>query len=150
MVQTRKADDGYKFIEKLGFSYQGVSAEDALKIVERISKFLSLQWRIEFEWRDKPDAFLPGGARDARYGFSSDDRRLDERWEVIMKKTQAELASIGLFAPMVVAQRMSRMMLPEFLRTAKRPRRGQAHGGREDARRRRTAWWPPMSSLGSR
>ncbi len=35
-----------------------------------------------------------------------------------MKKTQAELASIGLFAPMVVAQRMSRMMLPEFMRTA--------------------------------
>ncbi len=35
-----------------------------------------------------------------------------------MKKTQAELASIGLLAPMVIAQRMSRMMLPEILRTA--------------------------------
>jgi hypothetical protein len=35
-----------------------------------------------------------------------------------MKKTQAELASIGLFAPTVIAQRMSRMMFPEFLRTA--------------------------------
>lgn len=35
-----------------------------------------------------------------------------------MKKTQAELASIGLFAPMVIAQRVSRMMLPEILRTA--------------------------------
>jgi hypothetical protein len=35
-----------------------------------------------------------------------------------MRKTQAELTSIGLFAPMVIAQRMSRMMLPEFLRTA--------------------------------
>ena len=35
-----------------------------------------------------------------------------------MKKTQAELTSIGLFAPMVIAQRMSRMMLPEFMRTA--------------------------------
>jgi hypothetical protein len=35
-----------------------------------------------------------------------------------MKRTQAELASIGLFAPMVIAQRMSRMMLPEFMRTA--------------------------------
>jgi hypothetical protein len=60
MLQARKSDDGYKFVERLGFSYQGVSAEDALKIVERISKSLSLQWRIEFEWRDKPDAFLPG------------------------------------------------------------------------------------------
>jgi ribulose 1,5-bisphosphate synthetase/thiazole synthase len=35
-----------------------------------------------------------------------------------MKKTQAELTSIGLFSPMVIAQRMSRMMLPEFMRTA--------------------------------
>jgi ribulose 1,5-bisphosphate synthetase/thiazole synthase len=35
-----------------------------------------------------------------------------------MKKTQAELSSIGLAAPMVIAQRMSRMMLPEFMRTA--------------------------------
>jgi ribulose 1,5-bisphosphate synthetase/thiazole synthase len=35
-----------------------------------------------------------------------------------MKRTQAELASIGLFAPMVIAQRMSRMMLPDFMRTA--------------------------------
>ncbi len=35
-----------------------------------------------------------------------------------MKKTQAELTSIGLFAPTVVAQRMSRMMLPDFMRTA--------------------------------
>jgi ribulose 1,5-bisphosphate synthetase/thiazole synthase len=35
-----------------------------------------------------------------------------------MKRTQAELTSIGLFAPMVIAQRMSRMMLPEFLRNS--------------------------------
>jgi hypothetical protein len=35
-----------------------------------------------------------------------------------MKKTQAELTSIGQFAPMVIAQRMSRIMLPEFMRTA--------------------------------
>jgi hypothetical protein len=35
-----------------------------------------------------------------------------------MKKTQAELANISLFAPTVIAQRMSRMMLPEFMRTA--------------------------------
>ena len=35
-----------------------------------------------------------------------------------MKKTQAELSSIGVSAPMVIAQRISRMMLPEFMRTA--------------------------------
>ena len=35
-----------------------------------------------------------------------------------MKKTQAALTEIGLFAPMVIAQRMSRMMLPDAIRTA--------------------------------
>ena len=35
-----------------------------------------------------------------------------------MKKTQAELTSIGLFAPKVAAQRMSRMMLPDAMRTS--------------------------------
>ena len=34
-----------------------------------------------------------------------------------MKRTASELANIGFHAPFVVAQRMSRMMLPEFLRT---------------------------------
>jgi hypothetical protein len=35
-----------------------------------------------------------------------------------MKRTASELASIGLSAPMVIAQRMSRMMLPEIMKTA--------------------------------
>ena len=35
-----------------------------------------------------------------------------------MKKTQAALTEIGLFAPLVIAQRMSRMMLPDAMRTA--------------------------------
>jgi hypothetical protein len=35
-----------------------------------------------------------------------------------MKKTKAALNDIGLFAPLVIAQRMSRMMLPGALRTA--------------------------------
>lgn len=35
-----------------------------------------------------------------------------------MKKTKAALAEIGLHAPLVIAQRMSRMMLPDVLRTS--------------------------------
>jgi hypothetical protein len=35
-----------------------------------------------------------------------------------MKKTKAALNDIGLFAPLVIAQRMSRIMLPAALRTA--------------------------------
>ena len=34
-----------------------------------------------------------------------------------MKKTEAELNSIGLLAPLVMAQRLSRMMLPEHMKT---------------------------------
>ena len=34
-----------------------------------------------------------------------------------MKKTQAALNDIGLFAPLVIARRMSRMMLPDAFRT---------------------------------
>ena len=34
-----------------------------------------------------------------------------------MKKTKAEMDSIGLNAPLVMAQRMSRMMLPEHMKT---------------------------------
>jgi hypothetical protein len=36
-----------------------------------------------------------------------------------MKKTRTALTDIGLFAPLVIAQRMSRMMLPDAMRTAK-------------------------------
>jgi hypothetical protein len=35
-----------------------------------------------------------------------------------MRKTRVALKDIGLFAPLVIAQRMSRMMLPVALRTA--------------------------------
>jgi hypothetical protein len=34
-----------------------------------------------------------------------------------MRKTKAAMNDIGLFAPLVIAQRMSRMMLPAALRT---------------------------------
>ncbi len=35
-----------------------------------------------------------------------------------MKKTKAELDSIGLNAPLVIARRLSRMMLPEYMKTS--------------------------------
>jgi hypothetical protein len=35
-----------------------------------------------------------------------------------MRKTKAAMTDIGLFAPLVIAQRMSRIMLPAALRTA--------------------------------
>lgn len=60
IVEGCKDEDGYKYLPSWEFSYQGVSAEDAMRIVNRICKTLGLSWEIEFEWREKDGAFLPG------------------------------------------------------------------------------------------
>jgi hypothetical protein len=53
-------DQGYKFVPSHNFSFQGVSAEDAAKIIGRCARSLKVPFKIEFIWRDKPDAFRPG------------------------------------------------------------------------------------------
>jgi hypothetical protein len=60
VVEGKKNTDGYKPVLDQGYSYQGVSAEDAVKIVSRCARFLRIAVRIEFEWRNKPDAYRPG------------------------------------------------------------------------------------------
>lgn len=60
VVEGRKDDEGYKFLPEHGFSYQGVSAEDAVKIVFRCAKGLKVDFSAEFEWRSKEDAYRPG------------------------------------------------------------------------------------------
>jgi len=53
-------NQGYKFVPSHNFSFQGVSAEDAAKIIGRCARSLKVPFKIEFVWRDKPDAFRPG------------------------------------------------------------------------------------------
>jgi len=60
LVGGEKHDEGYKHLGSQGFSYQGVSAEDAAKIVVRCAKALGCAAFFEFEWRDKEGAFKPG------------------------------------------------------------------------------------------
>ena len=60
LIGGRKEDEGYKYVADHGFSYQGVSAEDAVKIVFRCAKVMGLDFSAEFEWRSKEDAFRPG------------------------------------------------------------------------------------------
>lgn len=60
VTNGEKRDEGYKFLASQGFSYQGVSAEDAAKIVIRCARSLGCSAFFEFEWRDKPEAFQPG------------------------------------------------------------------------------------------
>lgn len=55
-----KHDEGYKPLPLYGFSYQGVSAQDAAKIVVRCAKALGCKASFEFEWRNKPEAHMPG------------------------------------------------------------------------------------------
>ena len=60
VVAGKKLDDGYKFLEPEGFSYQGVSAESAVKILISSARGLRSKLEIEFIWRDKIGAYKPG------------------------------------------------------------------------------------------
>ncbi len=60
VVDGKKQDDGYKYLSPNNFSYQGVSAEDAAKIVARCAKALGCSASFEFEWRNKDTAYKPG------------------------------------------------------------------------------------------
>lgn len=70
IVEGRKDDEGYKFLPEHGFSYQGVSAEDAVKIVFRCAKGLKVNFSAEFEWRSKDDAYRPGERARLEYRAS--------------------------------------------------------------------------------
>lgn len=60
LLSGSKTDEGYKFIPDLDLSYQGVSAEDAAKILIRIARDLEVALVVNFVWRDKAQAYKPG------------------------------------------------------------------------------------------
>jgi len=60
MVDYEKTDHGYKYLPSLELSYQGVSADDALKIIRRLSEYLWQDCEFKFEYRDKAEAYMPG------------------------------------------------------------------------------------------
>ena len=60
IVAGSKDDEGYKPLNGNGFSFQGVSAEDAIKIVLRCARALRCPFSVEFVWRDKEGAHRPG------------------------------------------------------------------------------------------
>jgi hypothetical protein len=61
VVEGKREVDGYKYVPKQGYSYQGVSAEDAVKIISRCARHLGETVKVEFEWRNKDGAHRPGG-----------------------------------------------------------------------------------------
>lgn len=62
LVAGEKSDSGYRYQSDFGFSYQGVSAEDAMKIVARCARALNAHGHVDFEWRPKEGAHKPGEA----------------------------------------------------------------------------------------
>lgn len=60
VAQGKKETDGYRFVPGHQFSYQGVSAEDAVQIITRCAKVLGETVLVEFEWRNKEGAYRPG------------------------------------------------------------------------------------------
>ena len=60
VVPGKKETEGYKYIPKQDFSYQGISATDAIEIIRRCAKALRCDAYIEFEWRSKRGALHPG------------------------------------------------------------------------------------------
>jgi len=60
VVTGKKISDGYKFVPTSDFSYQGVSATDAIKIIIRCAKALNKGIFLDFEWHNKEGAFKPG------------------------------------------------------------------------------------------
>lgn len=68
VVSGAKTDEGYKPVEGYGFSYQGVSAQDAVDIVVRCARALKQPVYMEFAWRDKAAAYRPGERAAIRVG----------------------------------------------------------------------------------
>lgn len=68
VVSGPKNDEGYKLVEEFGFSYQGVSAPDAVDIILRCARSLKQPVYLEFEWRDKAAAYRPGERAAIRFG----------------------------------------------------------------------------------
>lgn len=50
---------GYKYIPKIGVSYQGLSAEDAFRAIKEFSEKYRLDISIHVIWLDKPNAQFP-------------------------------------------------------------------------------------------
>jgi hypothetical protein len=55
-----KTDDGFRPVADLGYSIQGVDANDAWRIAYDLARKLRCSVRVEFEWRAKDDAEFPG------------------------------------------------------------------------------------------
>jgi hypothetical protein len=67
IFEGEKTDEGYKYIESINISYQGVSAIYAARHIGELAKALKVPVDIEFRWRTKDEAAFPGMAGRLTY-----------------------------------------------------------------------------------
>lgn len=60
LVKGEKQDEGFRPLNELGFSLQGVDANDAWQIGYGLAKKLAVPIEVWFEWREKEGAEHPG------------------------------------------------------------------------------------------
>lgn len=53
-------ENGYRYLEEFGVSFQAVSAERASKFISALSKAYQIPVEIELVWQNKPKAQFPG------------------------------------------------------------------------------------------
>jgi hypothetical protein len=56
----KKEDNGYKYIEEMGLSIQGLDANNAWKTTHNILQAIKLPVEVIFAWQDNPKAASPG------------------------------------------------------------------------------------------
>ena len=60
IVEGRKTDDGYHFLEDVNISVQGQDANDAWRCAAHIARYLGCSVEVQFLWRTKEKAAYPG------------------------------------------------------------------------------------------
>ena len=60
LMEGEKTDDGYHFLQDIGVSVQGQSANDAWRAIAHIARALGHGVQVHFFWRNKEKALRPG------------------------------------------------------------------------------------------
>ena len=60
MVQGRKEDEGYSYLDEVDFSIQGLPTNNACRALVGVAERLGIELEITFQWRSKEGAAYPG------------------------------------------------------------------------------------------
>lgn len=60
IVRGKKTDSGFHYLSDIDVSVQGIDADLAWRNADHLARKLAVPVRVEFEWRDKPQAAHPG------------------------------------------------------------------------------------------